>query len=233
VPGATEPLHIFTTHLKSGPDADSQDRRAAECSAVSNFFATVFIPTNGLRPYLLAGDLNEDIAIPLSHSNQPIQRLVSAPTGLKLTTPVNPFTLSRFTHSIQGSNALDARFDYVLPAGVLSSNIVTSQVFRTDLLNPVPLNLNSNDDIVASDHLPVVMVFRYPDPPLLTALTLSNASLVLSWPTLVDRRFNVETSTNLAMWSVAASNVTATGAQQSWIAPVDSERKFFRVLRSP
>src|ERR1051325_2013971 len=126
VTGATEALQVFTTHLKSDPNADSQDRRAAECSAVSNFFATIFIPSNGYRPYVLTGDLNEDIAIPMSHSNQPIQRLVSAPTRLHLTTPVNPFTLSRFTHSIQGSNSLDARFDYITPAGVPSSNILNS-----------------------------------------------------------------------------------------------------------
>jgi len=230
VPGATEPLHIFTTHLKSGPDPDSQQRRAAECSAVSNFFATVFTPTNGSRPYLLTGDLNEDINLPMSQNLQAIQRLTNN-TGLKLTTPLNPFTLTRFTHSIQG--ALDARFDYVMPAGVLASNLVTSQVFRTDLLNPVPPGLNSNDCIVASDHLPVVMVFRYPDPPLLTTLTLSNANAVLSWPTLVGRSFKVEQSTALGNWTVAASNVSATATMQTWTTPVNSSSTFFRVLRQP
>lgn len=30
VPGATEPVHVFTAHLKSGPDVDSQNRRATE-----------------------------------------------------------------------------------------------------------------------------------------------------------------------------------------------------------
>jgi endonuclease/exonuclease/phosphatase family metal-dependent hydrolase len=59
VPGASEPLHVFTTHLKSGPDVDSQDRRAAEANCVSNFLVTVFIPSHGYRPYVLAGDLNE------------------------------------------------------------------------------------------------------------------------------------------------------------------------------
>lgn len=232
VPGATEPLHVFTTHLKSGPDADSQDRRAAECSAITNFFATVFVPTNGNRPYFLTGDLNEDIQIPLSHNQQPIQRMTNVVTGLRLTTPVNPFTLSRFTHSIQGSNSLDARFDYIMPSGLLSSNLVTSQVFRTDLLNPVPLNLNSNDDIVASDHLPLVMVFRYPDPALLVNVTRSNNSVVLNWPTLAGRRFTVETSTNFANWTVAASNLTSTADSQTWSAPAGAAAGFFRVIRN-
>jgi len=233
VPGATEPLHIFTTHLKSGPTGDDQDRRAAESSAVSNFFATVFVPAYGNRPYLMTGDLNEDIDIPLSHGNQPIQRLIAAPTGLKLATPLNPFTLSRFTHSIQGSNSLDARIDYVMPAGVLASNLVTSQVFRTDKLNTLPPNLNSNDCIVASDHLPVVMVFRYPDPQLVTTLTVSDSDAALAWPALIGRRFTVERSVNLASWTVAASNITATTSPQIWTTSANASPAFFRVIRQP
>lgn len=230
VPGATEPLHVFTTHLKSAADVDSQQRRAAECSAVSNFFATVFIPTNGYRPYLLTGDLNEDIAIPMSQNLQAIQRLTNA-TGLKLTTPLNPFTLSRMTHSIQGS--LDARFDYVMPSGLLSSNIVNSQVFRTDLLPPpLPLNLNSNDDIVASDHLPVVMVFNYPDPPLLASLSVSNQTVTLTWPALIGRKFSVFSSTNLTTWTMTASNLVSLTPQATWNTTTGASSTYFRVVRT-
>ncbi len=230
VPGATEPLHVFTTHLKSAADVDAQQRRAAECSAISNHFATAFILTNGYRPYLLTGDLNEDIAIPMSQNLQAIQRLTNA-TGLKLTTPLNPFTLSRMTHSIQGS--LDARFDYVMPSGLLSSNIVTSQVFRTDLLPPpLPLNLNSNDDIVASDHLPVVMVFNYPDPPLLTSLSVSNQTVTLTWPALIGRKFSVFSSTNLTTWTVTASNLVSLAPQVTWNTTVGAGAKYFRVVRT-
>ena len=231
VPGAAGPLHVFTTHLKSSSDGDSQDRRAAECSAISNFFATIFIPTNGWRPYVVTGDLNEDIAIPMSHGNQPVQRLTSTPTGLRLTTPLNPFTLESVTHSIQGN--LDARFDYVLPSGLLFSNIVNSQVFRTDLLPSPPPPLQSNDDIVASDHLPVVTVFNYPDPPLRPTLTLSNQSVVLNWPALVGRKFQIESSTNLATWTVAASNLVSLSSQVTWNASVASDLKYFRVVRLP
>ena len=234
LPGATEPLHVFTTHLKSGPDPDSQDRRAAEANAVSNFFVTAFIPSNGYRPYVLTGDLNEDVAIPLGHSNQPIQHLTATATGLHLTTPLNPFTLAAFTHSIQGSNSLDARFDYILPAGVLASNIVASQVFRTDLFPPpLPPNLNSNDDFVASDHLPVVMVFNYPDPALHVTLTVSNSTALVQWPALVGRKFTVETSTNLTSWNIAASNVVAFAGLQTWTNPVAGGVQFYRVVRVP
>lgn len=231
VPGATESLHVFTTHLKSAADADSQRRRAAECSAVSNFFATVFLATNASRPYLLTGDLNEDIDLPMSQNLQAIQRLTNN-TGLKLTTPLNPFTLLRFTHSIQGS--MDARFDYVMPAGVLASNIVTAQVFRTDLLlPPLPSDLNSDDDVVASDHLPVVMVFRYPDPPLRTALSVSNQTVTLTWPALVGRQFQIESSTNLATWTVVASSVSASNTQPALQVPAVEATQFYRVVRLP
>lgn len=232
VPGATESLHVFTTHLKSAEDTDSQQRRAAECSAVSNFFTTVFIPTNGYRPYLLTGDLNEDINLPMSQNLQAIQRLITG-TGLKLTTPLNPFTLTRMTHSIQGT--LDARFDYVMPAGVLASNVVNSQVFRTDLLPPpLPLNLNSNDDIIASDHLPVVMVFNYPDPALVATISVSNLVATVRWPALLGRKFSVQTSTNLLTWTTVASNIVATSAQQTWTATTPSNAvRFYRVVRGP
>ena len=105
-----------------------------------------------------------------------------------------------------------------MPAGVLASNIVTSRVFRTDLLPPpLPLNLNSNDDIVASDHLPVVMVFNYPDPPLRATLSVSNQTVALQWPALVGGS-TIQASPNLTTWSVAASNIVATSAQPTWTA---------------
>ena len=233
VPGATEPVHVFTTHLKSGSDADSQDRRAAEASAVSNFFATVFQPTYGQRPYVLTGDLNEDIDQPYGHNNQPIQRLVAAPTGLHYTTPVNPFTLSPLTHSIQSTNGLDQRFDYIFPAGVLASNIVMSEVFRTDLLPAPPPPLLADDGATASDHLPVVMVFNYPDPPLQVAMTVSNSTLVLRWPALIGRSYQIEASGDLANWSVVASNWVALSSEQTWSASAAPARQFYRIGRVP
>ena len=86
VPGFSQPLHVFTAHLKSGQDADSAAKRSAEAGAVSNFFATVYLPANGGQPYVLSGDMNEDILRPPASNPRSLQRLVGAPTGLQLTT---------------------------------------------------------------------------------------------------------------------------------------------------
>ena len=139
LPGFPRPLHVFVAHLKSSQDANSAAKRAAEASAVSNFFATVYLPANGDEPYVLSGDMNEDILRPAANQRQSLQRLISAPTGLHLTTPRNPFTGSERTWSVQDTNVgPTVRYDYILPCAALFTNIVSSQVFRTDLLNPLP-----------------------------------------------------------------------------------------------
>ena len=155
--------------------------------AVSNFFATVYPAVNGQQPYVLSGDLNEDILRPPDSNPQSIQCLVSAPTGLQLTTAVNPFTDSELTISIR--DGLTRRYDYILPCAMLFSNIVSSQVFRTDLLTPLPPNLFSYDDNTASDHLPVFMVFANPfNPPFrLLSLGLTNQFVSLKWESASNR----------------------------------------------
>src|SRR6202012_2610907 len=70
VPNFSQPLHVFVAHLKSTDSStpqDDADRRAAEASCVSNFFVNVFLTgTNKLHPYILSGDMNEDILRPES-----------------------------------------------------------------------------------------------------------------------------------------------------------------------
>jgi endonuclease/exonuclease/phosphatase family metal-dependent hydrolase len=155
VPYFDDPVHVFTTHLKSGTSSsDDAARRAAEASAISNFFVNVFLPVHGERAYLLTGDLNEDIDVPATGSQQPIQRLVNDATGLRLTRPRNHVTASELTHSIQSVNGLTRRYDYVLPCGLLYTNMASNLVFRTDVLTPLPPNLFSNDSVTASDHPP-------------------------------------------------------------------------------
>ena len=169
VPDLSHPVHVFNSHLKSGTDSASLLRRAAEAGAVSNFFFTGFLTTNATHPYVLTGDLNEDINRPFSGSQQPIQRLVIAATGLQLTTPTNPFTGDDRTWSIQ-QPSLSERLDYILPCAALFSNITNSQVFRTDLLTNPPPPLLTTDATNASDHLPVFMVFFVnTNPPSITA----------------------------------------------------------------
>jgi endonuclease/exonuclease/phosphatase family metal-dependent hydrolase len=233
VPGFPQPLHVFSVHLKSGNDSVTDTpRRAAEARVISNFFANGWLTTNGLRPYILTGDMNEDIAHPDAGSGLPIQTMTNG-TGFRLTTPLNPFTLSNVTHSIQG--VLDRRYDYILPNTLLYSNIASSMVFRTDLLNPVPPNLNSNDDMVASDHLPVKMVFNNPyDKPFrVLALARSNQTATLTWQSVLGQPYRVDSSSNLTTWSPFASNLVATSNTFTLTMNVAGNIRFFRVYRAP
>jgi len=165
-------------------------------------------------------------------SGQPIQKLTSAPTGLRLTTPVNPVTGSDLTESIQST--LDVRFDYILPCGLMFSNIVTSQIFRTDLLSPMPGGLQTKDDKTASDHLPVLVYFSnpYDVPYKLNSIARSNQLVTLNWQTITNRVYRVETSTNLTNWIALATN-TAAGTNFILNTNVSGSAQFFRVYREP
>ena len=234
VPGFPQPLHVFVTHLKSGTSSsDDAARRAAEASAISNYFVASFLTTNALHPYLLAGDMNEDIDNPATGSQQPIQRLTSVPTGLRLTIPLNPFTHANFTHSIQGT--LARRYDYIMPCPLLFSNIVSSQVFRTDLLTNTPPPLLTNDDITASDHLPVFMVFGNPyDKPFrLTSIARSNPAVTLQWETVPGQPYSVDISSNLFAWSALTTNLMATNYNLAFTTNMSGNAEFFRVYRVP
>ena len=234
VPDFPQHLHVFSVHLKSGTSSsDDAARRAAEASAVSNFFVTVFLATNALHPYILDGDMNEDIDHPATGSQQPIQRLASVPTGLRLTTPLNPITHADLTHSIQA--ALVRRYDYIMPCPLLVSNIASSQVFRTDLLTNLPPSLLTNDDITASDHLPVLMVFNNPylNPFQLSWITRSNQNLTLNWQSVPGQSYRVETSPGLAPanWTTFADNLLATNSSFTFSTNTPANPQFFRVRR--
>ena len=226
VPGFAQPLHVFTTHLKAGTDTTSQQRRAAESAAISNFLVTVFLPTN-LAPYLLTGDMNEDLI--RSANPQALANLTRPPTGLQLTTPTNPVSGSELTISIQ--SGLFSRYDYILPGPLLASNLVGSQVFRTDLLTNLPANLFSNDDATASDHLPVVMTFAnpYTRPFTVTKFSRSNNAVNLQWGAVPGGRYRVESSTNLASWTVLLTNLLTTNYTGSLNTNTSEAVKFFRV----
>jgi endonuclease/exonuclease/phosphatase family metal-dependent hydrolase len=245
VPNWPLPLHVFVAHLKATgftTPQDDADKRAAMASAVSNFFVNIFLPgTNGSHPYVLSGDMNEDVFQPDSDytSGQPIQRLTSAPTGLQLTTPVNPFWNSPsndYTESIR--NPLDTRFDYIFPCGLLFSNLAGGEVFRTDLLTTFPPNLFSNDDKIASDHLPVLIVFANPfDTPFkLLSIARSNQAVTLEWESQNNRTFNIEASTDLFSWTPFATNLSATTTNSPFVFTsnnVGDAIKFFRIHRVP
>ncbi len=239
VPNYPQHLHVFTTHLKatgtSNPQSDA-NRRAAEAGAISNFFVTEFLTTNANRPYVLTGDLNEDIVRLDTNSytsGLPIQRLTSAPTGLRLTTPRNPFNNDDRTLSIQAG--MTVRFDYILPGGLLFSNIASSQVFRTDLFSPSPPGVLSLDSRTASDHLPVLMVFHnpYDTPYRVTSFTVSNQLARLNWQSTTGRQYQVLTSSDLLSWTAVSTNLTATATNTVFTAPAVGSPQFFRVYRVP
>jgi len=220
--------------LKSGQTGLESSKRAAEAGAVSNFFATVYPAASGHQPYVLSGDLNEDILHPPDSNPQSLQRLVNASTGLQLATPVNPFTDSEMTISIRDANGLTKRYDYILPCAVLFSNVANSEIFRTDLLNPLPPNLYSDDEN-ASDHLPVFMVFANPFnvPFRLLSLGVTNQLVSLKWESTSNRQYHLEVSSNLATWTSWVTNLTATGADFTFTTNVPEAAKFFRVRRAP
>ena len=232
VPGFTQPFHFFTTHLKAFNDPDSAPRRAAESLAVSNFFATVYLTTNSLQPYALVGDMNEDYFRPRSYELGAITNLISAPTGLRLTNPLNPVTHDERTWSSQNVNP-SIRFDYVLPNGLLFSNIASSQVFRADKVNPAAPPLLGSDCATASDHYPVQMVFQnpYTQPFSILDLTISNQVATLRWTSTPGDRYRVEISTNLIFWQSAATNLLAPAGELAFQTPVASASRFFRIAR--
>jgi endonuclease/exonuclease/phosphatase family metal-dependent hydrolase len=230
VPGFEQPLHVFTLHLKSGSSADERAKRNAEACAVSNYLVTAFLTTNASRPYVVTGDLNE------TDTNQAsIQTLISAPVGLQLTTPVNPFNGSVLTYSIQNPNGLTKRFDYILPGAMLFTNMTGSQVFRTDLLTDPPPPLLASDAATASDHLPVVMYFNNPYslPFRVVGLSVTNQELTLVWESSIGRVYAVESTSNFTSWAVLASNVTASGTNCSYCTSNTGAQTFFRVSRMP
>lgn len=232
VPAFPQPLHVFTTHLKSGQGADDSARRAAEANAISNFFVTGFLTTNRLRPYLLTGDLNEDVARPPASAPRTIERLTSTPTGLRLTTPVNPGTGSELTFSIRAAD-LTKRYDYVLPCVLLFSNVASSQVFRSDWLTNPPPPLLAGDSQTASDHLPVLMVFNnpYTKPFRLLSLTTSSSGAALTWEAVPGQPYCVEVSSNLIVWSAFLTNLLATNHSLTLTTGAGEVPCFFRVRR--
>jgi endonuclease/exonuclease/phosphatase family metal-dependent hydrolase len=240
VPGFAEPFDVFTTHLKattSSPQEDA-DKRAAEAMVISNFLANVYLPTNRGAPYVLTGDLNEDVLRPDTGryiSGQPIQQLVNPQTGLILTTPLNPVTLADLTVSIQST--LSVRFDYVLPCATLADSMVSAEVFRSDMLGAPEASLVlSNDSRTASDHLPVMIAFRAPNWPL-RPLVVHGPVKLLSWESSPGEEYRVLSSTNLAAplqeWTVETANLQASNFISSLTLTSDASAGFYKVELIP
>ncbi|HAV63187.1 MAG TPA: hypothetical protein DCY13_12575 [Verrucomicrobiales bacterium] len=233
VPGWPQPLHVFTTHLKSMFDADSVARRSAEALAISNFVVHVFYPSWTNQPFVLTGDFNEDHVVHAASGAGVVAKLTHPAVGLHLATPRNPSTGSERTFSIRTS--LQSRLDYVLPNGQLHSNIITSQIFRTGNLHPLPPGLLTNDDRTASDHLPVLMVFGnpYPQSFRVTRIELSGDLLSLRWDSKPGRRYNVESSSDLVTWSTNATDLLVGGTNAIWNTAAPGGSRYYRIRMNP
>ena len=229
-PGFAQHVHVFVAHLKAYSDADSAAKRAAEASAISNFFVTNVVAAFSTRAYVLCGDMNEDVASPPSNSGHPIERLVNSATRLQLITPTNPITGKEDTYS---SASPSERIDYILPGTTLASLLATSFVFRSSLLAPTPVGLQKTDDKTASDHLPVFAAFIGNDPPLRLISTVSNQAVRLSWNSTTQRIYAVEYSTNLVSWKPLVTNLLAGSTNLAWSNNSGAALQFYRVYRVP
>ena len=91
----------------------------------------------------------------------------------------------------------------------------------------------AGDSATAADHLPVVMSFRdpYDVPLLIRSLTISSLFATVRWATIPGNRYRVETSSNLASWQPAATNLVALAGELSFQAPAANATRFFRVAR--
>jgi endonuclease/exonuclease/phosphatase family metal-dependent hydrolase len=232
VPGFARPLHVYTTHLKatvSGQFEDNAAKRAAEATAITNFFATNLFVHYPYDPYVLTGDMNANDTNELC-----IQKLISPATGLVLTDPRNPVTGSINTFSTAFANPA-SRLDYIFPGPLLFSNLRTGLVFRSSLVNPLPPGLNSNDSQVASDHYPVLLVFDNPyDKPFqVRSIARTNTTVTLEWDSVFGQAYRVESSTNLSTWTTQANNIVATGTNLTYSTNLNAAPRFFRVRRQP
>jgi hypothetical protein len=109
------------------------------------------------------------------------------------------------------------------------------EVFRSDVVSPLPAGLNSDDSLQASDHLPVKVVFNLPyrKPFRIRSVAPTNSLVRLVWDSDVGGTYNVESSTNLAVtnWTLVVSGFVATNEVSTLdVLSATMGRKFFRVV---
>lgn len=231
VPDYFAPVHVFTTHLKSGQLGSSPTNRFFEALAVSNFFVHTFPAAQRARGYVLTGDFNEDHADPPLPRHRAVLALTNG-TGLRMTLPRNPGTGREWTLSIR--DRLDRRYDYILPGGLLHSNLTGSMVFRSDTFFPRPPEMERTDSAAASDHLPVMMWFAHPDeaPLVIRAIRPNDRQFALAWPAQPGRRYEISAAEAPGSWQVVTT-VPATSAEPVWSTDIAGVIRWFRLRAVP
>lgn len=251
LPDSPQPLALFVTHLKAGSGPSDLTRRAAEASAVSNYLARVFLPGNRGSNYLLVGDLNEDIFNPPNDSGRPVQRLIGRGTEMFLTQPVNPISRSSDTWPTDGRGGGGGgggfRLDYILSSASLQENLLSVQVFQTESLpwpewadNPgrLEFELTAEDSRQASDHYPVIAVFKNQNWAPNTSQTAPvqvivepEFRLLISHPAHPGFYYRYETTDDLNHWQVGIRETQiATQSSMYWDVPLNllEGKRFYR-----
>ncbi len=233
VPNWPAPLHVFTTHLKSGFDSNSVSRRAAEALAISNFVVNTFYPAFTNHPFVLTGDFNEDHVVHAHSGGRVVDTLINEIVGLRLTDPQNPLTGSDRTFSSRSS--LSSRLDYILPGGLLYSNLTGGMVFSTASLDPLPPMLSRFDDQTASDHLPVVVMFRNPrsESFRITRAVIADGLVSLRWQAQPGRHYQIEGSRDFAEWHIVPGEIEVGSTNGVWNSLTGFSQRFFRVRLVP
>lgn len=233
VPNWPDPLHVFATHLRAGSTGTDPAQRAAEASAVSNHLARSFLPMWGGRPWLVCGDLNQDVhpANAPSPNLRPVERLVNPALGTRLLSPTN--SVAAFRDSTWSAIAgLSRRFDYVIPGSLLGSHVLGGSTFYSvSVGNTVP-GITRSTSAEASDHLPVLVRFADPDRlPLVARISRSGSDRIqLDWdPVPQPFRYRVERSRDLGLWEVLEPSLLT----NRFFQPVEGLGVWFRVYRSP
>jgi endonuclease/exonuclease/phosphatase family metal-dependent hydrolase len=233
VPDWPSPLHVFTTHLKSGFDFNSVSRRAAEALAISNFVVNTYYPAFTNHPFVLTGDFNEDHIVHANSGGKVVDTLINEIVGLRLTDPLNPLTGNDRTFSSRGS--LSSRLDYILPGGLLYSNLTWGMVFSTETMDPRPPTLSRFDVQTASDHLPVLVTFRNPrsDPFRITSAAITDRLVSLRWQAQPGRRYQIEGSRDFDEWGLVPGKIEAGSTNGVWNSLMRFDQQFFRVRLEP
>ena len=64
-------------------------------------------------------------------------------------------------------------------------------------------------------------------------MAFSNHIARLNWPSVPQRVYRVEASSNFLAWTPLATNLVASATNYSWTGTVSAPWQFFRVERAP
>jgi hypothetical protein len=67
----------------------------------------------------------------------------------------------------------------------------------------------------------------------ITSVNVTNQVLTMRWQSINGRRYQVDASPDLQIWTPFATNLTATGPQFTFSTNVATEHLYFRVYRVP